>query len=153
MATSWTIFIAAAIVCAVAYINSRPRIPNGLRAVPGPKGLPIIGSALQLPKYPEKQYMAWAREYGELFQVQLGWHNWIFVNSEEAVKVTPGGVTLTEGNSRQTGGKNVLSAPFPSCPGYSFRWPSYSIYAIFRTLATNSFNHSSTFYAKDVGNV
>jgi len=46
-----------------------------------------VGSALALPEYPEKQYMKWAREYGELFQVQLGWNQWVFVNSEEAVKV------------------------------------------------------------------
>jgi hypothetical protein len=87
MATAWTILIALAIVIIVAYLNSGARIPRGLRIVPGPKGLPIIGSALELPEYPEKQYMKWAREYGELFQVQLGWHNWVFVNSEEAVKV------------------------------------------------------------------
>src|SRR5579862_1860550 len=31
--------------------------------------------------------MKWAREYGELFQVQLGWNNWAFVCGEEAVKV------------------------------------------------------------------
>lgn len=87
MASAWTVLIALAIVTAVAYFNSKPKIPKGLRAVPGPKGLPIIGSALKLPAFPEKQYMQWAREYGELFQVQLGWHNWVFVNSEEAVKV------------------------------------------------------------------
>jgi hypothetical protein len=55
--------------------------------VPGPKALPIIGNALDLPEYPEKQYMKWAKEYGELFQVQLGWNNWVFVCSEQAVKV------------------------------------------------------------------
>jgi hypothetical protein len=79
--------LAFLIVFGISYFSTRTKIPKGLHAVPGPKGLPIIGNALDLPTYPEKQYMKWARQYGELFQVQLGWNNWVFVNSEEAVKV------------------------------------------------------------------
>jgi len=87
MASFWTIVISLVIVAVVAYISSKPKVPKGLRPVPGPKGLPIIGNALDLPEYPEKKYMEWAREYGELFKIQLGWNDWVFVNSDEAVKV------------------------------------------------------------------
>jgi hypothetical protein len=87
MASLWTILLSVAIVAVVTYLNSRTKIPKGLKAVPGPKPLPVIGSALELSDYPEKKYMEWAREYGELFQVQLGWNNWIFVCSDQAVKV------------------------------------------------------------------
>jgi len=89
MASLWTILVSAGLVFLIAYISSRSKIPQGLRAVPGPKGIPILGSALEIGDYPEKTYMKWAREYGELFQVRLGWNNWVFVNSEEAVKVNP----------------------------------------------------------------
>jgi hypothetical protein len=87
MASAWTILLSVAIVSIVAYLNSRQKIPKGLKAVPGPKPLPVIGNALDLPEYPEKKFMEWAREYGELFQVQLGWNNWVFVCSDQAVKV------------------------------------------------------------------
>jgi hypothetical protein len=52
-----TIVIAIAAVAITAYLGSISRIPKGLRAAPGPKGPPIVGSALDLPDYPEKQYM------------------------------------------------------------------------------------------------
>jgi hypothetical protein len=87
MASIWTIFLSVAIVAVVSYWNSRTKIPKGLKAVPGPKPLPVIGNALELSDYPEKKFMEWAREYGELFQVQLGWNNWVFVCSDQAVKV------------------------------------------------------------------
>lgn len=87
MASFWTIVVSIFIVVAVAYINSKPKIPKGLRPVPGPKGLPVIGNAADLPEYPEKKYMEWAREYGELFKIQLGWNDWVFVCSDQAVKV------------------------------------------------------------------
>ena len=80
--------------------------------MPGPRPLPIIGNALELPEYPEKQYMKWAREYGELFQVQLGWNNWGFVCGEEAVKV----ITLSEFPSISL----HLSSPGPVSSPVSF---------------------------------
>jgi Cytochrome P450 len=94
-----TLVLAFIIVFGISYFSTRIKIPKGLRAVPGPKGLPIVGSLLDIPEYPEKQYMKWAREYGELFQVQLGWNNWVFVNSEEAVKVPSSYASINdEGN-------------------------------------------------------
>jgi hypothetical protein len=94
MASIWTIFLSVAIVAVVSYWNSRTKIPKGLKAVPGPKPLPVIGNALELSDYPEKKFMEWAREYGELFQVQLGWNNWVFVCSDQAVKVKSPGFVI-----------------------------------------------------------
>ncbi|KPM40123.1 hypothetical protein AK830_g6429 [Neonectria ditissima] len=35
---------------------------------------------------PHRKLQSWAAEYGELFQVRLGWENWVYVNSPEAVR-------------------------------------------------------------------
>ena len=72
------------------FLLTRPRrkIPKGLRRVPGPKGLPLIGNTLQVPaSRPEKKFLEWAREFGEIYRVQIGWNEWVFVNSDVAVKV------------------------------------------------------------------
>jgi len=35
---------------------------------------------------PHQELKKWALQYGEVFKVQLGWQNWVFVNSPDAVK-------------------------------------------------------------------
>ncbi|KAF0319369.1 hypothetical protein GQ607_013337 [Colletotrichum asianum] len=68
----------------VSYRNSRP--PKNYKSVPGPKGLPLIGNTHQLGKAPQRLLQKWASENGELFKIRLGWENWVFVNSPEAVR-------------------------------------------------------------------
>ena len=69
-----------------AYRLLQRRVPRGLRQVPGPRGLPLVGNTLQLTSQPQKQFRAWAVQYGEVFRIQMGWETWVFVNSPEAVK-------------------------------------------------------------------
>jgi hypothetical protein len=85
-----TILLSVVLILAFSYISTRPRKPpKGLRLVPGPKGYPIIGNTLDVPQSrPEKKFLEWAKEYGELYRVQIGWNEWIFVNSDVATKVT-----------------------------------------------------------------
>lgn len=64
----------------------KSKIPNSLRDVPGPRGLPLVGNTLSLGSRPQKMFRKWALEYGELYKIQMGWDNWIFVNSPAAVK-------------------------------------------------------------------
>ncbi len=64
----------------------RNAVPKGLRRPPGPKGIPLVGNTFQLQSQPQRQFEQWAREYGELFQIQLGWENWVFLNTPAAVK-------------------------------------------------------------------
>ena len=68
------------------YLSLSRKIPKSLRSVPGPRGLPLLGNVLQLSSQPQREFKKWARQYGELFQVKLGWETWVFVNSPEAVK-------------------------------------------------------------------
>lgn len=60
--------------------------PKGLQRVPGPKGYPFAGNAPQLSDRPQRELTAWARTYGELFQLRLGLNNWIFLNSVQATR-------------------------------------------------------------------
>ena len=76
------------ILLSLSYVSLRRRPPKGYRLVPGPKGLPLIGNTLDVPQSrPEKKFMEWAREFGELYRIQMGWNDWVFVNSDVAAKV------------------------------------------------------------------
>lgn len=97
----FAIVIPALIHLVLAFVSSRRRPPKGYRLVPGPKGLPIIGNTLQVPTvHPEKQFMEWAKEFGELYRIQMGWNDWVFVNSDYATKVLSFECPLIEGNFR-----------------------------------------------------
>jgi Cytochrome P450 len=144
--------------------------------VPGPRSLPIIGNAFELPEYPEKQYMKWASEYGELFQVQLGWNNWVFVCSEQAAKaITPFhcptgppmtvlvprqpleisllGLLLTIGNSRQTIRQNIFSSLLPRSPGHRLWRPSHPLHVLLRKMASYPKYNPPTLHPSNVRHI
>ena len=59
------------------------RVPN----LPGPRGLPIVGSLPWLwGKVHEEQFRLWSKEYGDVFQVQLGERTAVVVNSASAAR-------------------------------------------------------------------
>jgi hypothetical protein len=61
----------AASVIALIYIFRRSRRSN-LPYPPGPKGLPVIGNLLDVPKYREWEvYTEWGRKYGTLVALIL----------------------------------------------------------------------------------
>ena len=97
-------FLALASLAVLAILSRvrRKRVPRGYQAVPGPKGLPLVGNTLQLHNQPQRQFQEWARQYGELFQVQIGWENWVFVNSPTAVK------EIFDKQSAITSGRNPM---------------------------------------------
>ncbi|OAL07244.1 cytochrome P450 76C3 [Phaeosphaeriaceae sp. SRC1lsM3a] len=68
------------------YNRIKKRPPPGTHHAPGPAGLPILGNAHQLGTQPHQQITAWAREYGELYKIRLGWNDWYMICSPEACK-------------------------------------------------------------------
>jgi Cytochrome P450 len=89
MLVSISLLLPFAVILAITLLWQRRRPPKGYRLVPGPKGVPILGNTLQVPPIrAEKKFMEWAREYGELFRIQMGWNEWVFVNSDVATKVS-----------------------------------------------------------------
>ncbi|KAI1431278.1 putative cytochrome P450 phenylacetate hydroxylase [Xylaria sp. CBS 124048] len=64
------------------YTRLRARIP-GLK---GPKGWPIIGNYLDIRSNAAIQYETWGKQYGEVYQVQLGNTLVVIVNSAVAAK-------------------------------------------------------------------
>ncbi|KAF2682335.1 cytochrome P450 76C3 [Lentithecium fluviatile CBS 122367] len=68
------------------YKRTRSQPPNSYHTAPGPKGLPLIGNAHQLGPQPHRQVTTWARQYGEIFKIRLGWNDWYLLCSPEAVK-------------------------------------------------------------------
>lgn len=57
-----------------------------LRSLPGPKGNWLTGIGISLPYRSQNVLRKWALEYGELFQIRVGWYNWVVINSPEAMK-------------------------------------------------------------------
>jgi Cytochrome P450 len=89
---------AVLLVIFVTYVSTRRRPPKGFRLVPGPRGLPLVGNTLQVPPTrAEKKFFEWAQEYGELYRIQMGWYDWVFVNSDVATKAGSAEMTLIEG--------------------------------------------------------
>ena len=54
--------------------------------LPGPTGWPLIGVGLDLPKRPRKMLNEYRAKYGDAFKIRLGWYDWVFFNTPEAVK-------------------------------------------------------------------
>lgn len=74
------------LVSFVIYARYKNKSPLGTKAAPGPPGLPLLGNAHQLGQQPHQQITAWAREYGEVYKIRLGWNDWYMICSPDACK-------------------------------------------------------------------
>ncbi|KAI0061748.1 cytochrome P450 [Artomyces pyxidatus] len=78
------VFVAALV--AVRALDSQRR-RRGLPYPPGPKGLPIIGSILDVPKTtPWITYARWAETYGDILSLQLLGKTLVVLQSQKAIK-------------------------------------------------------------------
>jgi 3-hydroxyphenylacetate 6-hydroxylase len=78
--------------------RSQARIP-GLK---GPRGWPIIGNYLDIRSNAAVQYETWGKQYGDVYQVQLGNTTVVIVNSPTAAK------TLFMSNSQALSSRPVM---------------------------------------------
>ncbi|CAG7936747.1 unnamed protein product [Penicillium salamii] len=78
------IFMIIALI--IYYLYTQTRHTDKVTGVPSPPGLPLIGNTLQLSSQPHRQFLKWARQYGEIYRVRLGLMDWFMLNSPEAIK-------------------------------------------------------------------
>ncbi|KAJ8249039.1 hypothetical protein GJAV_G00230510 [Gymnothorax javanicus] len=66
--------VAMAVMCLVYLLLRvlRPGIPKGLKQLPGPKPIPIIGNILEVGANPHLSLSAMSERYGPVFQIQIG---------------------------------------------------------------------------------
>lgn len=64
----------------------RTEIPEGLRRLPGPKPLPIIGNVLELGSRPYLSLTAMAKRYGHVFQIQIGMRTVVVISGNDMVR-------------------------------------------------------------------
>lgn len=64
----------------------RTEIPEGLRQLPGPKPLPIIGNVLEVGNKPYLSLTAMSKRYGDVFQIQIGMRPVIVLSGTETVR-------------------------------------------------------------------
>ncbi|CAN9506807.1 unnamed protein product [Ophioblennius macclurei] len=62
------------------------KIPAGLKRLPGPKPLPIIGNALELGSKPHLSFTSMSKRYGDVFQIQLGMRPVVILNGYETIR-------------------------------------------------------------------
>jgi len=79
------VFLAAPVVYVVVneFIRVNARIPN----LKGPPGLPLIGNLWDIRTNAAEKYRQWSKQYGDVYQVQLGNIPIVLVNSAAAAKV------------------------------------------------------------------
>lgn len=80
--------VAIATVCLVFLILQffHNKIPEGLRRLPGPKSLPIIGNVLELGGRPYLSLTEMSKRYGDVFQIQIGMRPVVVLSGSETVR-------------------------------------------------------------------
>ncbi|KAF8837462.1 cytochrome P450 [Paxillus ammoniavirescens] len=81
--TQYAAIVSGLFVFSALYVGQR----RSHQYPPGPKGVPLFGNALQVPKEdPWIVYTEWARVYGDIMYARLFKQNMIIVNSEDVAK-------------------------------------------------------------------
>ncbi|EXJ53388.1 uncharacterized protein A1O5_13377 [Cladophialophora psammophila CBS 110553] len=132
----------------------RKRPPRGFRKVPGPRGLPFVGNLLQLSSQPQREINVWARQYGELFRLNLGWDTWVFISSPEAHKeILESQSGITSGRPPRPVSSDVVSGGLRLVlMSYTLRWRKLraTVHKLLTPKASGVFKPSQEFEAKQL---
>jgi cytochrome P450 len=134
--------------------SQSPKIPKGLRLPPGPSGWPIIGNTLQLDAHPQKQLRKWSKEYGDVFSLGLGGHNWAMVCSPQAAKeimekqsaLTSSRPPMPVMNELVSGGMRTIIMPYNS----AWRTVRTIVHKLLTPRVSDTFKPSQEFEAKQL---
>ncbi|KAJ3539297.1 hypothetical protein NM208_g5551 [Fusarium decemcellulare] len=91
----WALFSSLAFTVCLGWISS---LRNSGLKVPGPRGIPIFGSILELRNGHAITFGAWAQKYKDMFRVVLGSKEVVILNTRAAVAKT----LIKQGASYQT---------------------------------------------------
>ncbi|XP_065589698.1 cytochrome P450 1A5 [Cyrtonyx montezumae] len=82
------VLVAAATFCVLLLLTQthQQRIPKGLRSPPGPRGLPLLGSVLELRKNPHLVLTQMSRKYGDVMEVTIGSQPVVVLSGLETIK-------------------------------------------------------------------
>ncbi|NXA53229.1 CP1A4 protein, partial [Nothocercus julius] len=82
------ILIAAAVFCLVFLLiqSFKQHVPKGLKSPPGPRGLPILGNALQLRKDPHVVLAKLGQQYGDVMEIRIGMRPVLVLNGLDTIK-------------------------------------------------------------------
>lgn len=80
--------VAMTTICLVYLIlkSLHTAVPAGLRRLPGPKPLPIIGNVLEVGSRPYLSLTAMSKRYGPVFQIQIGMRPVVVLSGSEMVR-------------------------------------------------------------------
>ncbi|KGL85608.1 Cytochrome P450 1A5, partial [Tinamus guttatus] len=82
------ILIAAAVFCLVFLLiqSFKQHVPKGLKSPPGPRGLPILGSVLQLRKDPHLVLAKLSQQYGDVMEISIGTQPVLVLSGLDTIK-------------------------------------------------------------------
>lgn len=131
-----------------------PKIPKGLRLPPGPKGYPIVGNTLQLDPHPQKQLRQWCKDYGDVFSLEVGGHNWAMVCSPQAAKeimekqsaLTSSRPPMPVMSDLVSGGMRTIIMPYNS----AWRTVRTIVHKLLTPKVSDTFKPSQDFEAKQL---
>jgi 3-hydroxyphenylacetate 6-hydroxylase len=83
----WGVLVPTAFFLLYIALNEFVRYSTRIANLPGPRGYPLVGSLPDLRgKIPAEEYRKWAKQYGDVFQLQLGNTTTVVVNSASAAR-------------------------------------------------------------------
>ncbi|KAK4555007.1 hypothetical protein LTR86_007773 [Recurvomyces mirabilis] len=81
--TLLSVIVVAAVIIIVERLERNKRLPGYLKPLPGPKGLPVIGSVHELPERNSwLKFHEWGEKYGSIYQVNLAGVNHVWITRD-----------------------------------------------------------------------
>ena len=151
---SHSVLLLAVLFGSTAIVVAWLRRDRRLDTIPGPKGFPLIGIGYRLPPKAPAVFRKWAIEYGDVFKIRVGWHNWVVINTPEAIReilekqatATSSKAPSPMGHDIVTGGKRMPTMPY----GPHWRAQRSVVRKITTVPLTTTFVPSQEFEAKQL---
>lgn len=81
---AWVAGVTAIVYLLYRQVTTYRGAPHGLKALPGPKGYPVIGSILEFPRtFSYHKFTEWAQTYGPIYQVNIAGTTHIVISDVE----------------------------------------------------------------------